>query len=135
MKKIKRILCLSAAGLLLFSFPLLAKATLPEPGCNSLDSWVSSKEKNEQFEVQPGVKLYALFKDQKLLPLFDKSITKWEKKDYQSLATQLSKCRKEAKTNKNTAVQKNYTWAMRMVRSYSRDRVIAQIQKGKPAAT
>ena len=111
-----------AMTLMLFCVPLLAKATLPNPGCSALDSWVSSDDRNEKFEVHPDVRISTLFKNENLLPLFDKSVTEWERKDYGALGNQLVKCRKEAKTSKNTSLVKDYTALMLTMRSYSRGR-------------
>lgn len=119
-----------AITLLLVCVPLLAKATLPDPRCSALDSWVSSEDKNEKFEVHPDVKINALFKDDNLLPLFNKPITGWEKQDYGTLMNQLAKCRKEA--GKGSPLAKNYTAVMLTIRTYSRGRGLTYIQKGKP---
>jgi len=68
---------------------------LPTVGCDRLADWAETLVPDQTFEPRPGLELNTLFRDDSVLPLFEKPVLNWQREHFNALSARLAECRSE----------------------------------------
>lgn len=109
-----------AIAILLLVAPLISGASIEKPSCEKIKAWTESHEAKQNFEPHPGVLLNTLFKDDKLIPVFNKPVVEWDREDFRLLQGWLSACRKQAYAEKDRAAGEQIYAAIKSTKLASR---------------
>lgn len=68
---------------------------LPPVECDRLAEWAETLVPDQTFEPRPGLELNTLFRDDRIVPLFEKPVLNWQRQHFNTLSGKLAECRSE----------------------------------------
>lgn len=100
---------------MLFVYAPLTPA-LDKPDCTLIEKWATAGDAQETTQISPGLQLSVLAEDDRMVPLFGKSIYSWDRDDFRDFNTTVNVCAKAASKRRDRATRDTLQQAMRSVR-------------------
>ncbi|QKK10580.1 MAG: hypothetical protein HND59_02130 [Pseudomonadota bacterium] len=104
---------------MLFVYAPLTPA-LDKPDCALIEKWATAGDAQETTQISPGLQLSVLAEDERMVPLFGKSIYSWDRDDFRDFNTTVNVCAKAASKRRDRATRDTLQLAMRSVRKAQR---------------
>jgi hypothetical protein len=93
---------------------------LPSVDCDRLADWSETLVPDQTFEPRPGLELNTLFRDDRIVPLFEEPVLNWQREHFLALGRRLNECRREMYRADNRAAGDAIYAAMKTARDDSK---------------